>query len=360
MKYFFASLLIFAFTGCQPFSAQIRPAKESSPSILATQKKLKLTSNDRLIAAAIEQVDLTTEYDPAYVKINFPNGDVPIKTGVCADVIVRAFRKVDLDLQKELNEDMKRNFSRYPQKWGAKSPDSNIDHRRVPNLMTWFERQNKIVPISSEPRDFLPGDIVAWDLGKGLTHIGLVSDVKSSTADRFLIVHNIGSGAQLEDRIFDWKIIGHYRYFDPLKSESNSTSENSPNPIKIDSIKNRNLPDDCGCALWSLKDFNLKNIRARKNASFWSVIDDYAVMNLDGKEIKLKFVEASPRETSKVGARSWEKFQSDNYEARIDFVATKVCNPRDESCETTSYNATITVKRGGQASTLKTKGHCGC
>ena len=205
---------VLAFAGCTGISAQLqKPAKESSPALQAV-KKTASTPNEKLIAAAIEQVGITTEYDAAYVRLTFPNGDVPLKTGVCADVVVRAFRQAAVDLQKEINSDMKRSFAKYPKKWGAMAADTNIDHRRVPNLMMWFERQGKIQPPSAEPKDYLPGDVVAWDLGKGLTHIGLLSDVKNNTQNNYLIVHNIGAGAQLEDRLFEWKIIGHYRYFD--------------------------------------------------------------------------------------------------------------------------------------------------
>ena len=204
---------VLAFAGCTGISAQLqKPAKESSPALQAV-KKTASTPNEKLIAAAIEQVGITTEYDAAYVRLTFPNGDVPLKTGVCADVVVRAFRQAAVDLQKEINSDMKRSFAKYPKKWGAMAADTNIDHRRVPNLMMWFERQGKIQPPSAEPKDYLPGDVVAWDLGKGLTHIGLLSDVKNNTQNNYLIVHNIGAGAQLEDRLFEWKIIGHYRYF---------------------------------------------------------------------------------------------------------------------------------------------------
>lgn len=168
----------------------------------------------RLVDAAVDQIGVTVEYDPAYVVLKFPNGDVPAHTGVCSDVVVRAFRKLDIDLQKELNADMRRNFSVYPRKWGLTKPDANIDHRRVPNLMTYFERQGKSLAITTDARDYKPGDVVTWDLGGGLTHTGIVSDTASTTdAKRFQIVHNIGAGARMEDRLFDWKIIGHYRYF---------------------------------------------------------------------------------------------------------------------------------------------------
>lgn len=167
----------------------------------------------QLLEAAMEQVNYTKSYDPAYVKLAYPMGDVPLTTGVCSDVIIRAFRKVGVDLQKEVHEDMKRNFAAYPQKWGLRRPDANIDHRRVPNLMTFFKRRGKAVPLTGNPADYRPGDIVAWNLGNGLTHIGLMTNRLTDDGARLQVVHNIGSGARVEDILFAWKIIGHYRYF---------------------------------------------------------------------------------------------------------------------------------------------------
>jgi uncharacterized protein len=168
----------------------------------------------KMLESAVEQTNLTKTYDPAYVVIPYPNGDVPIEKGVCTDVVIRAFRKAGVDLQKAVHEDMKPNFSVYPQKWSLKSPDTNIDHRRVPNLQTFFTRRGKSLPITQKSEDYKPGDVVAWDLdGKGLTHIGIVSNSYNETTKRYLIIHNIGGGAKAEDVIFDWKIIGHYRYF---------------------------------------------------------------------------------------------------------------------------------------------------
>jgi uncharacterized protein YijF (DUF1287 family) len=155
----------------------------------------------------------TKTYDPAYTKLDYPNGDVPKETGVCSDVVVRAFRSGGIDLQKELHEDMTGSFKKYPQKWGARKPDKNIDHRRVPNLMTWFDRQRKSLPITKEQKDYQPGDVVAWELGGGLLHIGMISKIKVEGAERYAVVHNIGIGARLEDVLFSWKIIRHYRYF---------------------------------------------------------------------------------------------------------------------------------------------------
>jgi uncharacterized protein len=177
----------------------------------ARQLKPNATPLEKILADSIDQTTKTFSYDPSYVKLEYPNGDVPIERGVCADVIVRAFRRGGVDLQKEVHEDMKKNFAEYPHKWGARRADRNIDHRRVPNLMIWFERRKKSLPLGSG--DYLPGDVVAWDLSNGRLHIGLVSDVRVDGTDRYAVVHNIGAGARLEDVLFEWKIVGHYRYF---------------------------------------------------------------------------------------------------------------------------------------------------
>jgi hypothetical protein len=169
----------------------------------------------KVIQAAKEQTEYTLYYDPSYVVLAYPGGDVPRERGVCTDVLVRAFRQgAGIDLQQAVHEDMKRSFAAYPKKWGLRAPDPNIDHRRVPNLMTFFARQGKAVPVTRDPEDYRPGDIVAWDLGNRAVHIGLVSDVWSASTGRYQIVHNIGEGTRLEDRLFDWRIIGHYRYFE--------------------------------------------------------------------------------------------------------------------------------------------------
>jgi uncharacterized protein YijF (DUF1287 family) len=152
-------------------------------------------------------------YDPSYVQIAYPNGDVPANRGVCTDVVIRAYRKLGIDLQKEVHEDMKTNFDKYPKTWGLSRPDKNIDHRRVPNLMVFFSRHGTVKNISQNPSDYQPGDIVCWDLnGRGLTHIGIVSGKKSNDGKRNLMIHNIGGGQVLEDCLFDFKIIGHYAY----------------------------------------------------------------------------------------------------------------------------------------------------
>jgi uncharacterized protein len=163
-----------------------------------------------LVIKAREQIGVTTGYDPAYRKIAYPGGDVSPETGVCSDVVVRAFRKLRIDLQKEVHEDMVKAFAEYPHKWGLKRPDPSIDHRRVPNLMTYFKRQGWAVNSSSKSADFQPGDIVAWDLGGGVTHIGIVSDRQTAGATP-QIIHNIGAGTKEEDILFRFKVIGHYR-----------------------------------------------------------------------------------------------------------------------------------------------------
>jgi uncharacterized protein len=167
----------------------------------------------QMLDGAIAQAGVTTGYDPSYVALDYPGGDVPEKTGVCSDVVVRAFRKAGIDLQKEVHEDIKAARSAYPNRWGAINPDRNIDHRRVLNLMTYFTRQGKALPISSTAADYQPGDVVAWELTSGIDHIGIVTNMLSGSEDRYLIVHNIGAGTRIEDVLFAWTIKGHYRFF---------------------------------------------------------------------------------------------------------------------------------------------------
>lgn len=167
----------------------------------------------KLSNAAVSIIDPEVVYTPTYVAIKYPNGDVPAKTGVCSDVVIRAYRKLGVDLQKEVHEDMKVNFSMYPKTWGLKSTDKNIDHRRVPNLETFFERKGNSLPITQNANDYKVGDIVTWRLSDdGIPHIGIVTHLKSKDGKRNKIVHNIGSGQVLEDCLFNWKIVGHYRY----------------------------------------------------------------------------------------------------------------------------------------------------
>lgn len=164
-----------------------------------------------LVTAARQQIGVTVSYDGRYRTLAYPGGDVEQRTGVCSDVLVRSFRQLGLDLQKAVHEDMTKDFRAYPQNWGLRGPDTNIDHRRVLNLMKFFQRAGKSQPITDRDRDYLPGDIVAWDLGDHVTHIGIVSDKKFIGTP--LIIHNIGAGVREENVLFTYKIIGHYRYF---------------------------------------------------------------------------------------------------------------------------------------------------
>ncbi|MDL5045995.1 DUF1287 domain-containing protein [Oscillatoria amoena NRMC-F 0135] len=166
----------------------------------------------KLSDAAIELTQHRVVYTPAYVAIPYPNGDVPANTGVCSDVIIRAYRKLGVDLQKEVHEDMRIHFQGYPKIWGLKKPDTNIDHRRVPNLMTFFGRHGTKQEISKNPDDYQVGDIITWNLPGNLPHIGIVVNRKSSDGKRNLIVHNIGNGQEMTDCLFQYTITGHYRY----------------------------------------------------------------------------------------------------------------------------------------------------
>lgn len=165
-----------------------------------------------LVSAAESQIGVTVIYDPAYVKLDFPGGDVPRRRGVCTDVIIRALRDAHgLDLQALVHADMKPSFSAYPTKWNLSRPDTNIDHRRVPNLQRYFERIGAEMPVSDDAGDYLPGDIVTWKLPGNLDHIGIVTDRPNRDGTRPMIVHNIGAGTRLQDMLFLYEINGHYR-----------------------------------------------------------------------------------------------------------------------------------------------------
>ncbi|MBL7834752.1 MAG: DUF1287 domain-containing protein [Cyclobacteriaceae bacterium] len=167
---------------------------------------------NKLSDAALRLINHKVEYDPQYFSIPYPNGDVPAGKGVCTDVVIRAYRKLGIDLQKGVHEDMKANFGLYPKNWGLKTTDKNIDHRRVPNLMKFFSRFGTEKPITTNAGDYAPGDIVAWNLTGSVTHIGIVVNKKSPDGKRYMIVHNIGFGQVMEDVLFEYKIIGHYSY----------------------------------------------------------------------------------------------------------------------------------------------------
>jgi uncharacterized protein YijF (DUF1287 family) len=167
----------------------------------------------KLSSAAIERTQHTVRYDPGYVAMSYPNGDVPPDAGVCSDEVIRSYRALGIDLQKEVHEDMKKRFSAYPE--GPRTLDRNIAHRRVANLMVFFKHRGETLPISKRAEDYQPGDLVTWDLGGGLNHIGIVVDSKRPDSSRYMIVHNIGQGPRMEDVLFNWKITGHYRYYGP-------------------------------------------------------------------------------------------------------------------------------------------------
>jgi uncharacterized protein YijF (DUF1287 family) len=179
---------------------------------LFTKIGFSQAQENKLSIAALELTKQKVTYDPSYFSIAYPNGDVPSDKGVCTDVIIRTYRKIGIDLQKEIHEDMVKNFSLYPKIWKLKRTDKNIDHRRVPNLMTFFSRKGTVKSNAKNPKDFIPGDIVCWNLHGAITHTGIVVNKKSKDTKRYMIVHNIGTGQVLEDCLFDFKIIGHYRY----------------------------------------------------------------------------------------------------------------------------------------------------
>lgn len=165
----------------------------------------------RLAAAAREQVGVTVVYDGAYRRLSYPGGDVPIERGVCTDVVVRAFRRLGIDLQVEVHEDMGRAWEAYPRAWGLSRRDRNIDHRRVPNLATWLRRHGRLLGTGGDAASYEAGDLVTWRLPSGLPHIGIVSD-RASGAGVPLVIHNIGAGTAEEDVLFAWTVTGHFRY----------------------------------------------------------------------------------------------------------------------------------------------------
>lgn len=173
----------------------------------------RATAAENLVAAAIERTRHSVTYDGSYLGIAYPGGDVPATIGVCTDVVIRAYRAgLGIDLQERVHEDMKTAFAAYPTIWGLKRPDPNIDHRRVPNLETFFTRHGEVLPVSTKAEDYAPGDLVTWRLGGNLPHIGIVTDQRSRDGKRPLVAHNIGRGPKLEDMLFDYRVTGHFRY----------------------------------------------------------------------------------------------------------------------------------------------------
>jgi len=182
-----------------------------------TDQQTKQEFLKRLVAAAEERSHHAVRYDPAYVRIPYPGGDVPGDTGVCTDEVIRAYRAVGVDLQKEVHEDMEQSFSAYPRRWRWLSahPDTSIDHRRVPNLMVFFGRKGETLANGQRSEDYAAGELVTWDLGGGVPHIGIVVGQRSAMSGRYMVLHNIGQGPKIEDVLFRWKITGHYRYYGP-------------------------------------------------------------------------------------------------------------------------------------------------
>ena len=173
---------------------------------------LAASSADAVVSAALERTKVSVRYDPAYVSLSYPGGDVPADTGVCTDVIIRTYRNAfNFDFQKAIHEDMRANFKAYPKNWGLKRPDKNIDHRRVPNIERFLKRKGAALAITKNAEDYLPGDIVSWRLGGSLPHIGIVSEKKSEWGTP-LIIHNIGAGPVEDDLLFNTPINGHFRF----------------------------------------------------------------------------------------------------------------------------------------------------
>lgn len=207
MKSFHFILFAFVFFTCSQKSDAIDTKKEEIPTT-------PLTFGEKLSEAAISIINPNVEYDPSYTAIKYPNGDVPTNKGVCTDVVIRAYRKLGVDLQKEVHEDMKTNFTLYPnlKKWGLKSTDTNIDHRRVPNLEIFFTRKGKKLTVSQDPNEYKTGEIVTWMINGKLPHIGIITNKKSSDEKRPMIVHNVGDGQVLEDCLFKYELVGHFSY----------------------------------------------------------------------------------------------------------------------------------------------------
>ncbi|MFD0726126.1 DUF1287 domain-containing protein [Lysobacter brunescens] len=197
------------FAACSGSEAAPTSPGASARAAITTRAQPRTPVHPR-VAAARRQIGVTLLYDPAYVVLPYPGGDVPESRGVCTDVVIRALRAEGIDLQKTVHEDMRAHFDLYPKKWGLRRPDRNIDHRRVPNLQTWFARQGWSLTPSQSAAAYKPGDLVTWMLPGNLPHIGIVGD-RTSSRDVPLIIHNIGSGTREEDILFAYPITGHYR-----------------------------------------------------------------------------------------------------------------------------------------------------
>lgn len=200
----------------KPYVGELMAAEKGGSEIEAEAAISGLRSSgsfgDRLAAEALQYSSYPVTYDPAYFKIAFPNGDVPSRKGVAADMVVRCYRKIGIDLQERLNEDMEGNFRDYPQLWTSTGPDTNIDHRRVPNLRRFFQRNGETLSTSTKGADYLPGDIVVWALGNAEIHIGIVVPGPGVSSTPWVVHHPAGGGVKWEDALFDYQIMGHFRY----------------------------------------------------------------------------------------------------------------------------------------------------
>lgn len=216
MKVFLFFVILVVFSSCT-----LKSQERSDIDIISTEETAakKDTINDdvsdfrkKLSEKALSIIDASVRYTPDYMAIDYPNGDVPLETGVCTDVVIRSYRKLGIDLQKEVHEDMRAHFSSYPKNWGATKTDTNIDHRRVPNLETFFARKGKKLQVTQNPDDYKTGAIVTWMINDKLPHIGIVTNLLSKDGKRRLIVHNVGGGQVLEDCLFKYTIVGHFVY----------------------------------------------------------------------------------------------------------------------------------------------------
>ena len=214
MNHFFILSLFLSFASCKKHESVSESTNFISKNQEISSIKKPNTFSEKLSNAAIQIIDKEVIYTPNYVKIKYPNGDVSAKTGVCTDVIIRAYRKLNIDLQKEVHEDMVANFTKYPnlKKWGLKTTDKNIDHRRVPNLEVFFGRKGKTLSITQNANDYKTGEIVTWMINNKLPHIGIITHLKSKDGKRNLIVHNVGGGQVVEDCLFSYTIVGHFQY----------------------------------------------------------------------------------------------------------------------------------------------------
>lgn len=201
--------------GVMGLSLMVTQASSLTRSELVEAARARLPHDEtfatRLAQAALDRTKDTVRYDGAYTKIPYPNGDVAVGTGVCTDEVIRAYRVLGFDLQKLVHEDMVANFKLYPQQWHLPKPDANIDHRRVPNLQVFFKRQGASLPVTKNPQDYMPGDLITCNLPGNLTHIALVVPAPDG-GERPWIVHNIGDGPQFENRLFEFELTGHYRW----------------------------------------------------------------------------------------------------------------------------------------------------